>query len=261
MFPGSERRYRRRLRRRRRRAFALAVLLILAIAAYADIRAHRPTGSGPRPAQPKRPSSSTGLRPTTSHPGSPPRPNAFAQAGQELTWAVFHGIALPVSAPAGPHHTQDGLAWGFRDTPRGALLAAINIGVRTAALWGPSIYIPTINRQVTGPAKAALREADTSDYAALRAAADVQPGQPAGRGYAIEAAYRFGTWSRSRAVVVVVTEAPGTSGGTPVIAATRIEVRWLGGDWRVVAPPGGDWASTATRVTSLTGYMPFSLER
>ena len=105
-----------------------------------------------------------------------------------------------------------GAGWpgGFTDTPRGALLAAVNIGVRTAALWGPSIYAPTINRQVTGPGKGALLNADTSDYAALRAAAHVQAGQPAGRAYAAEAAYRFAIWSPARAVVDIVTEGPGS---------------------------------------------------
>jgi hypothetical protein len=181
-------------------------------------------------------------------------------AGQGVAWADFHGIALPVSVQAGPHHTGGGLAWGFHDTPRGALLAAVNIGVRTAALWGPSIYAPTINRQVTGPGKAALLKADTSDYAALRAAAHVQAGQPAGRAYAAETAYRFTIWSPGRAVVDIVSEGPGTSGGT-VLAATRIEVIWRGGDWRVVAPPGGDWGNAATRVTSLSGYTTFPAER
>ena len=61
-------------------------------------------------------------------------------------------------------------------------------------------------------------------------------------------------------MVDIVTEGPGTSGGT-VLAATRIEVIWRGGDWRVVAPPGGDWGNAATRVTSLTGYTTFPAER
>ena len=119
-------------------------------------------------------------------------------AGTGLRWTDFHGIQLPVSAKDGPRHTRGGLAWGFADTPGGALLAAVNIAVRTAAQWGPAIYQPTIRHQVTGPDTAALLAADTSDYAALRAAAHVRPGQPAGRGYAVEAGYRFVAYTPGR---------------------------------------------------------------
>jgi hypothetical protein len=177
-------------------------------------------------------------------------------AGQDLAWVNFHGIQLPVSAQDGPHGTRGGLAWGFTDTPRGALLAAINIGVRTAALWGPDIYQPTVTYEVTGPDAAALLKADSSGYAALRAAANVPAGQPAGRGYAVEAAYRFTTWSPSAATVDVVTEGPGSS-GTTLLAVTRVEVLWQHGDWRLVAPPGGDWANAAASISSLTGYTTF----
>ena len=176
-----------------------------------------------------------------------------------MSWADFHGIELPLSAHDGPRDTGGGLAWGFTDTPRGALLAAINIGVRTAALWGPGIYTPTITRQVTGPDATALLNADTSGYHSLRAAAHVPAGQPAGRGYAVEAGFRFVAWSPADATVDIVTEGPG-SGGASVLAVTRVEVLWQRGDWRVVAPPGGDWANSAASVSSLAGYIAFSSE-
>lgn len=185
---------------------------------------------------------------------------ALAAAGQDLAWTDFHGIALPVSATAGPRESRRGLASGFADTPRGALLAAINIGVRTAAQWGPAIFGPTITRQVTGPDAATLLRADAGAYAQLRAAAHVRPGQPAGRGYATEAGYRFVAWSPAAATLDIVTAGPG-DGGTTVLASTRIQVIWQGGDWRVVAPPGGDWASSATAISSLTGYTLFPAER
>ncbi|MGH3217928.1 MAG: hypothetical protein ACRDPY_04220 [Streptosporangiaceae bacterium] len=251
MVPGSARRYRRRQRRRRRRALVLAAVLIVAAAAFAEIRGHGQHSPSTLPAQAPSPAGSS---------APPAAAGALTTAGEGVAWADFHGIALPVSAHAGPHHTRDGLAWGFHDTPRGALLAAVNIGVRTAALWGPATYAPTINHQVTGPAKDALLKADTSDYTALRAAAHVQAGQPAGRAYAAEAAYRFTTWTPGRAVVDIVTEGP-RANGTTVLAATRIEVIWRGGDWRVLAPPGGDWGNAATRVASLTGYTTFPAER
>lgn len=113
--------------------------------------------------------------------------------------------------------------------------------------------------QVTGPDARALLRADISDYAAMRAASQVRTGQPAGRGYATEAAYRFLAFTPSAATVDIVTEGP-SSGSATVMTATRIGLVWQRGDWRVVAPPGGDWASSATPVSSLTGYTTFPNE-
>jgi hypothetical protein len=171
-------------------------------------------------------------------------------------WQDFHGIALPSSAQDGPRHTRAGLASGFTDTPTGALLAAINIAVRTAAVWGPAIYTPTITVQVTGPDTAALQHADTVAYAQLRAAAHVRDGQPAGRGYAAVTAYRIAAYTSDAATVDLVTAGPG-SDGTTVLAATRIGLIWAHGDWRVLAPPGGTWANAATTISSLSGYTIF----
>ena len=97
------------------------------------------------------------------------------------------------------------MAWGFADTRDGALLAAVNVAVRTAAQWGPHVYQPTIRDQVTGPDVAALLIADASDYAALRAAASIRSGQPAGRGYAVEAGFRFVASTPAGAVPTVTS--------------------------------------------------------
>ena len=164
-------------------------------------------------------------------------------------------MQLPASA-AGPRNTLDGLASGFADTPQGALLAAINIGVRTAAQWGSAIFVPTITRQVTGPATPALLHAEETAYAQLRAAAHVRPGHPAGKGNASEIGYRFLSWSPAAATVAVVTAGPTASGAT-VLASTRIQVVWQAGDWRVVAPPGGNWANAANAISSPLGYTIF----
>ena len=170
-------------------------------------------------------------------------------------------MQLPVSASAGPRDTRGGLASGFADTPRGALLAAINIGVRTAAQWGTAIFGPTITRQVTGPDAAALLHAEETAYAQLRAAARVRAGP----------ARRAGLRGRDRLPVRRLdtrpprpwtSSPPGpASNGTTVLASTRIQVLWLRGDWRVVAPPGGNWANAAIAISSLTGYTIFPGER
>jgi len=225
----------RRNRRRRRLTFFLAVVVALAAIASLSRHDHEHARHRHHPAQPH--SSQRAIpRPTARTRGT--LSGALTAGGTGLRWTSFHGIALPGSAHDGPRHTRRGLVWGFTDTPRGALLAAVNVAVRTAAQWGPKIYQPTIARQVTGRARSALLKTDTSAYAALRSAARVRYGQPAGRGYAVEAAYHFAAFTPAHAAVVIVTEGPGAS--STVMAATSIRLTWQRGDWRVIAPPHGD---------------------
>src|SRR5579859_8176039 len=206
MFMTSARRRRYQRYRRRRRTLMAIVTLALISAAAVLLHAHPRQNTHKIASKPRAiHAHHTNRGPRAGTESSP------ADAGHGLSWVNFHGIELPVSAHDGPRDTTHGLARGFTDTPRGALLAAINIGVRTAALWGPAIYTPTITRQVTGPDAAALLNADPSSYRALQAAAHVPAGQPAGRGYAVEAAYRFVAWSPGDATVDVVTEGPGSS--------------------------------------------------
>jgi len=239
----------RRNRRLRKLAFVLAVALVLTAAALAHhASAHHPSRKGT-------PATRAHVHARTS--GS--RKSATARASG-LNWTDFHGIELPASAQDGPHHSSGGLARGFSDTTLGAVLAAVNIVVRTAAQWGPAIYLPTIRSQVTGPGASALLKAGASGSAAVRAAARGRPGQPVGRGYAVEVAYRIAAYAPAAATVDIITEGPGNS-GTTVMVVTRIDVVWLHGDWRVVAPAGGDWASSAASASSLAGYITFPDER
>ena len=239
-------------RRRARRSFFRGIIAALLLIMAGAVLLHERTS-------PARPSSSH-TRPARPHP-SDTRARAISRAalisaGQGLTWTGFRGIALPTSASAGPRDTRGGLASGFTDTPRGALLAAINIAVRTAAQWGPPIFKPTITRQVTGPDAQALLHADALAYNQLRAAAHARAGQPIGRAHAAEVAWRFVAYTPAAATIDVVTAGRGTNGAR-VLTVTRIEVIWQRGDWRVTAPPGGDWANSATAISSLTGYSIF----
>jgi hypothetical protein len=244
----------RHCRARRRRPYVIAYLL-LATAALLYVLAH----PQPRQAQPHQTPAPATTRSAVPR-QAPPSASPTTAAGQGLSWVSFHGMQLPVSATAGPRDTSAGLASGFTDTPRGALLAAINIGVRTAAQWGPAIFEPTITRQVTGPDATALLQDEEAASAQIGAAAGAGLSQPAGQGYAAETGYRFLAWSPSSAVVDIVSAGP-AAGGTTVLASTRIQVLWLRGDWPVVAPPGGNWASAAIAITSLNGYTVFPGER
>jgi len=173
-----------------------------------------------------------------------------------LRWGDFHGVELPSSPAAGPHDTSGGLASGFADTPLGALLAALNIGVRANAQWGPAIFAPTIRYQVTGADAPALLASCQSAYNQASQAAHVTGGQPLGNAYVTEEAFRWIAYTPADATVDLVSAGPGSQGET-VRAVTRVEVVWDGGDWRVIAPPGGDWGNSAGQLSSLDGYTTF----
>jgi len=242
-----------RVRRRRRFAAGLVILIAVAgLAAHENTQSHHTTPTPARTTPAPRPS-------RADHAHQAPGTSLAvleADAGQGLTWASFHGMQLPASGTAGPRDTRRGLASGFAHSPQGALLAAINIGVRTAAQWGSAIFVPTITRQVTGPAAPALLHAEETAYAQLRAATHVRAGQPAGPGYATEDGYRFAAWSPAAATVEVLTVGP-TADGATVLAVTRVQVVWQRGDWWVVAPSGGNWANAATAISSPAGFTIF----
>jgi hypothetical protein len=157
---------------------------------------------------------------------------------------------------AGPHDTSGGLASGFADTPLGALLAALNIGVRANAQWGPAIFGPTIRDQVTGADAPTLLANCQSAYGQASQAAHLTGGQPLGNAYVTEEAFRWIAYTPADAIVDLVSAGPGSQGET-VRAVTRVEVVSDGGDWRVIAPPGGDWGNSADQLSSLEGYTTF----
>ena len=173
-----------------------------------------------------------------------------------LRWSAYHGVMLPSSPAAGPRDASGGLASGFADTPLGALTAALNIAVRANAQWGPGVYGPTIRGQVTGPYAAALLAGCQATYTQDSKAAHVTGGASLGNAYVTEEAFRWVAWSPAAATVDLVSAAPGSQGVT-VRATVRVQVTWSGGDWRVVAPPGGDWGNAAASLSSLSGYTLF----
>lgn len=247
--------------RRRRVAIAVAAISVLVAGGtgalvWADHRAGRPIATEPgrqagapvsplaRSAPRGRPASGATLTPAVSL--------------AALQWKAFYGVELPASASAGPRHRHNGLAWGFADSPLGALVAAMNIGVRANAQWGPGIFGPTIRRQVVGPAKAALLAACQASYEQERRTAGVADGQPLGRAYVTEEAFRWVSYTPAAATIDLVSAGPGNDGAT-ARAVTQISLTWSGTDWQVIAPLGGDWGNSAAPLTSLDGYTVFPL--
>ncbi len=233
-------------RRAPRRAWlAAAVVIVVAGAGLAMALTSRGAGS-PRP----------GRSPAAPPAAGSSRPQLPRTGLAGLRWNGYHGVQLPSSPAAGPRDTSGGLASGFADTPLGALLAALNIAVRANAQWGPDVFVPTIADQVTGPDAAALLASCQAGYGQASQAAHITGGQPLGNAYVTEEAFRWVAWTPADATVDLVSAGPGSQGVT-VRASTRVEVVWQGGDWRVVAPPGGDWGNAAARLSSLGGYTIF----
>jgi hypothetical protein len=244
-------------RPRLRRAITVPLVLIfLAMAGVVLFWTGRHTAPDARPdsrrTAPFRASRIAAARPPAEPvPGLPQVPRVDL-AG--LGWSDFYGVELPVSPADGPRHVREGRAWGFADTPLGALLAAVNIGVRANAQWGPTIFGPTIRDQmVSGPGASALLAGCEANYSQESQAAGATAGQPLGRGYVTEEAFRWEAYTSADATVDIVSAGHGGEGVT-VRAVTRIEVQWSGTDWQVIAPPGGDWGNSAAPLTSLSGY-------
>lgn len=187
---------------------------------------------------------------TTRQPGSGQDP---ASAASGLRWTDYHGVRLPSHDLDGPRHGDGSRASGFARTPRGALLAAINIGVRANAQWGPRVFEPTIEAQVTGADKAALLASTRAFYEDRRTMAGISAGESLGRAYVVVEAFRWQGYTPKAASLDLVTAGPG-DGGTTARASTRLQLQWHDGDWKLVAPPGGDWGNSATPVSELRGF-------
>jgi hypothetical protein len=208
------------------------------------------------------PSASRSPAATATAPASPAGSSSAGQAQvprvslASVRWSGFYGVELPVSAQAGPYDTSGGVATGFAHTPLGALLAAVNIGVRANAQWGPRIFTAVIRGQVTGPDAAALLAGCQAAYDQAAQSRQVADGQPLGTVDVAEQAFRWITYTPAAAILDLVSAGPG-AGGATVRASVQMEVVWDGGEWKVVAPPGGDWGNSAAELSSLAGYTAF----
>ncbi|GIH51667.1 hypothetical protein SAMN05421833_12974 [Microbispora rosea] len=200
----------------------------------------------------------------SSSPGSPPVPSAPAQFADTSTkvdvdgwrWADFNGVRLPYSGSDGPRTVVGDRAYGFAPSPAGALLAALHLGMRASPRWGPAVFEPTIAKQFTGSDRPALMRAVRATYDSVRAVAGVAEGGPIGRAYVVEEAFRWQAYTPGLAIVDVVTAGPGR-GGVTVRISTRLQLVWRDDDWRMVAPPSGDWTRSSAPVADLTGYTLF----
>ena len=165
--------------------------------------------------------------------------------GRDVSWRIFAGFDLPVSATAGPHCLSETRAACFAHTPDGAAMAAAQILVRTFPFAGSSTFGPSIAEQVTGPGAPALARLTQQTYEQAASQQALQAGAPIHTTDGWIAGYRLdhdtdptGPTARLDVLVMGTGESPG-------FTSYDVELVWRNGDWRLVAPDWGDWRNNA----------------
>ncbi|MBQ1040810.1 MULTISPECIES: hypothetical protein [Micromonospora] len=161
-----------------------------------------------------------------------------------VRWELVGQTAVPVSATAGPTRVAGGTAANYAHTPDGALIAAAQLMVRSAASAGRDCWEPTVQRQfLPGNDRdqllAALR--DNPDYSS-------EPGE-----LSQIAGFSYQSYTPDTAVIGLVLRAP--SAGTARYHVLTLTLLWRDNDWRMQAPPGGAWISLNRVTNDLTGVV------
>jgi hypothetical protein len=133
----------------------------------------------------------------------------------------------------------------------------VHISARASAVGGPAVFRPTIEDQVVGADADDLLANGEVDYEQRRSQAGLAAGEPLPDSKAALAGYQVDSATGSAVSVRLLMSSPGVSDGSTIYVAFRLEVRWLEGDWRLVAPPRGLWANNTALVDSTGGYTRF----
>jgi hypothetical protein len=170
-------------------------------------------------------------------PGRAPVTPPVQDDSADMHWRPFRpGQDLPESRTAGPARHVDGLAAGFERSPLGAALATIHISHRLDASTGPGVFEPTLRDQVVGADADKLHEQVSATYDNARRRQGRGAGEALDPGSARLVAYKVEAYSPDVATVTVIS----AFDDPPPYFAFRFDVRWTDGDWKLVAPPGGE---------------------
>ncbi len=249
----------RRARRRRRRRLAVALTVLAAMAVAVVFLAIAPNRAGDPSAQTTQAVPAGGAAAaSTGAVGGQPEPGTAASLPGDLVWTQVAGVSLPTSAHAGPRDTAGGLARGFAHTKAGAVLAAVHLLIRVAPQVGPAVFDPTLRAQVVGPAAPALHDQVAHQYQQLCDQAHVAYGPPVGSLSAALRGYRIELYTDTTVTLRVMTETD-RAGTAPLYAAAVVQLTWTGSDWALVAPDGGVWDRSITKVAvdNVGTYNPF----
>jgi hypothetical protein len=177
----------------------------------------------------------------------------------EVGWGTVCGVTLPFSTSHGPQQHDGDRGYGFARTPTGALLAALHLAVQVSPQSGPDVFAATLAEQVTGPDAAVFAHEVHSQYERLHEQAALPYGQPLCPIYGRFVGLRLDSYHEQAASLRLLLEAPGPD-GVAQLAAVIVQVSWLDGDWRLVAPPHGDWSrvSSLQPASALDRYTPIA---
>lgn len=166
-----------------------------------------------------------------------------------VSWEPFGGTSLPVSRTAGPSSVRGGVASGYAHSPEGALIAVAQISLRAGYSSGRESWEPTIEQQF-------LPDAARDQLLAAIRAYEAGPQTATGGRLGRLAGFVYQSYSPDTAVIGLVYDA--VVAGTTAYQVTTFTVRWVDGDWRMVAPPGASWASVSRRATDLSGVVTWA---
>lgn len=241
-----------------RRGLVLAAvataLLLLVVAVTLHMRlAGDAAGDAPSP----RPG--TGQAAAVGGTAAPPGDQATLLAGAEVTWSRFCGVDLPHSDVHGPHGGDGQHRYGFARDAGGAVVAAAHLLVQVSPQTGPEVFAPTVSEQVVGPDADALRQAVHDQYTQLSDAAQLPYGQPGCPIYARLAGFVIDSHTADATSLRLLVEGPGHDGAAQW-ASLLVQLSWADGDWRLVAPPLGDWSrvSTLLAASAVESFTPLA---
>jgi hypothetical protein len=176
-------------------------------------------------------------------------PSGETAKGPDLTWEpAITGIELPVSRTAGPKSTAGGRAMGFQRSSLGAALAATHLTYRTIPEAGSAVFEPTIRQQVTGDNVEKMLARVTQEYESERTKQGVAAGRALAPGAGRPLAYKVTSYVDTQANVSLFA---GFATDATKFFAFDLQVLWIDGDWRLVAPPEGNVGNKLTQLTAI----------
>jgi hypothetical protein len=161
-------------------------------------------------------------------------------------WELYQGVVLPYSAEHGPKTVQGlGVASGYTHDPTGALLAAVQISIRTALAPDDSWAAVLASQTVDGEGRTA--------YTAARQGAHIAPNSVPSSSLNQIAGFQVVNYTPAVAVFAVAYR---TKTGTVQVGQST--VAWEGGDWKLVLQPNGSGDTAPVAIPSLSGYTLWS---
>lgn len=148
-----------------------------------------------------------------------------------------------------------GAAREYSHDEPGAIIAAINLTLRSQDLGGPQVYQAVVRQSFIGDS-GPLLAATNKDYATDRRAQGVSYGQPVSDAGTQVVAYRMDDYQPSGLTQIRLVSAEANSAGSTARVSFQITLTWSGKDWKIVAPTSGQYPYQA--VSTLAGYTALS---